>query len=289
MRTRAAGILILLAGVWVVSPAGAQVEADQPAVEQEDPQLEELAQISSINFVAGISPDHFKLVIHSEAERPFAAFWVSNNQTLVTDIRDTYTPFRGRAVGEMQIPAVVEVRAEQFLEREAPIARIELDLTRQYAVTAVWIGSDLEISFQPGRAGFVGTGYVEEPSGLPGAPPGAEALPPGAQPPVALPGERLNPFDPLLKAPANVDLTNVLTRDLPDVETMTLSGIVFRNDNPAESIALLRDPNGLTYRLKRGDRVKYGFVTEIRQNEIVFQLDRFGRVYQFILSLDGPS
>jgi hypothetical protein len=292
-RGALAGIAVVLVMGLMTSTAQAQIEPDLPGEEQESTQLESLAQVSSINFVAGISPEHFKVVIHSEAERQFATFWVRNGRTLVTDIRDTYTPFRGRAVGEMQIPSVAEVRASQFLEKDAPIARIELDLTRDYAATAVWIGTDLEISFQPGTPGFVGTGSTREPSGRPAGEPGVEAGPPGTVPPGAqvgvLPGGRTNPFDPLLKAPENVDLTNVLARDLPDVETMTLTGTVIRTDDPAASIALLRDANGLTYRLKKGDRVKYGFVSEIRQNEIVFQLDRFGRVYEFKLTLDGPS
>ncbi len=288
-RCAAACVAVMLA---VLPPTAlAHVQIDPMESDQELAQPEDLVQISSINFEAGATPQRFKLVIHSAEERPYATFWVWGSRTLVVDIRDTYTPFRGRAVGEMQIPTVAEIRASQFLEKDAPIARIELDLTQDYAAAAVWVGNDLEIWFQPGEPGFVGTGRTREPSGLQPVQPIEGTGPPAVMPPGAPAAQagRINPFDPLLKAPENVDLTNVLNRDLPDVETMTLTGTVIRTDDPAASIALLRDANGLTYRLKNGDRVKYGFVTAIRQNEIVFKLDRFGRVYEFKLSLDDPS
>lgn len=287
---RAAGsrrYAVTLAALFAALPgqgtASAYPQSIPPSQPSASVQPSELVRITSIDLEAAPSSRRFKLVIRSAANRPYATFWVRGGRTLVIDLRNAYTPFRGRAVGELQVPAVAEVRASQFLEREMPIARIELDLTDSYAASAEWVGNDLEIAFEPGTPGFVGTGRTREPAKLAGAPP-----PAGERARPARPEGRDNPFDPLLKAPGNIDMTNVLTRDLPDVETLILTGIVYRSDNESESIALLRDANGLTYRLKKGDRVKFGFVAGISQNEIVCRLDRFGRVYEFKLSLDIP-
>jgi hypothetical protein len=82
-----------------------------------------------------------------------------------------------------------------------------------------------------------------------------------------------------------VNPTLLETRLLPDVETMTLTGIVFLEDRPAESVALLRDAGGYTYRLRLRDPVRFGLVTRITRTEIFFALDKYGRQYEFKLSL----
>jgi len=253
---------------------------------------EQIAQISSIDLIQGAGPG-FRVVVRAEQARDHVVFWVRDGRTAVVDMRYAYTPFRGRAVGEIPAPSVIAVRASQFLDREVPIARFELDLTSSFSASSRWIGSDLEVTFLPGQPGFRGTGSTREPTGVPGAEmPGAVPVtePPVGGPPGAVvgPGEsRANPFDPLLKPPEGVDQTNVLERLLPDAETLTLTGLVYRED-PAERVVMLRDANGLNYRLKQGDRVKYGFVKEITPDEVVFELDKYGRRYEHRITRRGP-
>ena len=92
------------------------------------------------------------------------------------------------------------------------------------------------------------------------------------------PGSRVNPFDPLLKPlDDTVDLTNTLTRPLPNAEQLQLTGITWQESRPDESVALLRDGEGRNYLLMKGDRVKYGYVSHVGEREIIFVLDIFGR------------
>ncbi|MFC1544414.1 hypothetical protein ACFL4Y_04080, partial [Gemmatimonadota bacterium] len=203
-RSLAAAAVLLLAW-WTAT--GIAVTA-QPMEGEE-----QITQISSIDLIQGVGPG-FRLVIRAEQARDHVVFWIRDGHTVVVDMRHAYTPFRGRAVGEIPAPSVVEVRASQFLDRELPIARFELDLTSFFSASSRWIGSDLEVTFLPGQPGFTGTGSTREPAGVPGAePPGGGAVtePPGGGPPGAVVGageSRSNPFDPLLKPPEGIDPTN---------------------------------------------------------------------------------
>ncbi len=92
------------------------------------------------------------------------------------------------------------------------------------------------------------------------------------------PGTRVNPFDPLLKPlDDTVDLTNTLTRPLPNAEALQLTGITWLASRPDESVALLRDGEARNYMLMKGDRVKYGYVSHVGEREIIFVLDIYGR------------
>ncbi len=98
-------------------------------------------------------------------------------------------------------------------------------------------------------------------------------------------GGRENPFDPILKPAEGVDLTNTQERPLPDAEELILTGIVFDKENPDETAALLRTSQGATFRLRKDDRVQYGFVSQITVQEIVFSLDIYGRRKEVRLTL----
>jgi hypothetical protein len=255
------------------------------------PAQTDMVQVSSVELVRQPGSS-FQLVVHLDRARDHVVFWVADGRTAVVDIREAYTPYRGRAVGAIAAPAVTEVRASQFLDEELPIARFELDLSGSFTGTSRWVGSDLYVYFQPGAPGFRGTGNMTEAARTTAeAAAGSEVTPTGtetaaaAPTSVATPGGRVNPFDPLLKPPEGIDQTIVLERELPDAETLTLTGIVYREDAPATSVATLRDGNGLNYRLKQGDRVKYGFVRRITRYEIVFELDKYGRRYEHSITL----
>lgn len=297
----AAALVLWLMSAATASAGGIPLSFEHGSTVRGQPA--EVAQVSSIDLVPGFGPRQFRLVIRSVAEQPYSVFWVNQGRTFVLDVRNTYTPFRGRAVGELQVTAVSSVRASQFLEAPMAIARVELDLKDSFASAARWIGSDLEITFYPGTPEFMGTGRTAPGTATTGDEPGTPGTPTGRvdpatgrvdpaiggivppPPTTSRTGGRDNPFDPLLKPPENVDMTDVLSRELPDVETLSLTGLVHRPDNPGDSIALLRDTTGMTYRLKRGSRVRFGYVTEITETEIVCLLDRYGRRYEHRLSL----
>jgi hypothetical protein len=257
--------------------------------------------ITSAALVPGPTPQTFTLRLSCESVCEYATFWVGAGHTFVVDVRNAYTPFRGQAVGELNVSGVQAVRASQFLEAPEPIARFELETAGGLASIARWVGKDLEIAFGPGDPTFRGTGRTRPPGSGAAAVPPPVSTPPAVQtaPPAAAaaadttrpaPGYRAvgrdNPFDPLLKPPANpIDRTRLELRELPDSEVLTLTGIVFLEDRPAESVALLRDAAGFTYRLRKGDQVKFGLVTLITKSEIHFALDKYGRQYEFKLSL----
>ncbi len=255
--------------------------------------------ITSAALIPGPTPQTFTLRLSCESVCEYATFWVGAGHTFVVDVRNAYTPFRGQAVGELNVSGVQAVRASQFLEAPEPIARFELETAGGLASVARWVGKDLEIAFGPGDPTFRGTGRTRSPGSGAVAVPAPGATPPttGTPPPAATadttraaPGYRAvgrdNPFDPLLKPPENpIDRTRLELRDLPDSEALILTGIVFLEDRPAESVALLRDAAGFTYRLRKGDRVKFGVVTLITKSEIHFALDKYGRQYEFKLSL----
>jgi hypothetical protein len=258
-------------------------------------------QVTSAALLPGPTPQTFTLRLSCESVCEYATFWVGAGRTFVVDVRNAYTPFRGQAVGELNVSGVHAVRASQFLEAPEPIARFELETAGGLATVARWVGHDLEIAFGPGDYTFRGTGRTQPPGSGAAAVPAPGAVPPAAQtPPPAVAaaadttraasgyraGGRDNPFDPLLKPPENpVDRTRLELRDLPDSEGLTLTGIVFLEDRPSESVALLRDAAGFTYRFHKGDRVKFGVVTQITKSEIYFALDKYGRQYEFKLSL----
>jgi hypothetical protein len=302
----AVALLVLLGSAASASAEGIPLSFESGTTVQGQPAG--LAQVSSIDLVSGYGARQFRLVLRSVAEQQFSAFWVNQGRTFVVDVRNTYTPFRGTAVGEMQVTAVSAVRASQFLDAPIAIARVELDVVGSYGSSTRWVGGDLEITFYPGSPGISGTGTTPprttttdiEPAtpgttGTPDTPPArvdpvtGDIVPPPVN--TSPTGGRDNPFDPLLKPPVNVDMTDVQSRALPDVEALSLTGLVHRPDDPGESIALLRDVNGMTYRLKPGSRVKFGYVTQITETEVVCLLDRYGRRYEHKLSLppDGQS
>jgi hypothetical protein len=258
-------------------------------------------QITSAALLPGPNPQTFTLRLSCESVCEYATFWVGAGRIFVVDLHNAYTPFRGQAVGELNVSGVHAVRASQFLEAPEAIARFELETAGGLEAFGRWVGHELEIAFGPGDYQFRGTGRTEPP-GRPTAPVTPEAAPPpaGQAPPQTVQaaadttrpaagyraGGRDNPFDPLLKPPENpIDRTRLELRELPDAEALSLTGIVFLEDRPTESVALLRDAAGFTYRLRQGDRVKFGLVTRVTKTEIHFALDKYGRQYEFKLSL----
>ncbi len=266
------------------------------------------AEISSIELLPGMTSETFTLRVRCSQAREFSAFWVGR-RTFVLDIRGAYTPFRGNAVRQWETSPVEAVRASQFMESPFTIARVEVDVLASMGAVARWVDSDLDIMFVPPGPSVVVAGQWPLPAGTTGArqqaaadivgaeqpaqppQPGQPATTPTEQPtqrPVWRPGGRENPFDPIIKPPVGVDMANTITRPLPNAEQLTLSGIVYDENRPNECIALLRDGQGKTYRLKKGDRVLFGFVSEITPKEIVFRLDIYGRRKEVRLTLDYP-
>ena len=262
---------------------------------------DQVIEISSIELHPGQSAQMFMLRIRCSLAPEFTSFWVGG-RTFVLDIRNAYTPFRGEAAREWSTIHVGAVRASQFMESPVPIARIEIDVLVDSGSMVRRTGNDLEVSFGPPGPAFPAAGGWNP---LPGTT-GAAALvtyqpvspaavdssaaiqpekPSAIEPVVPRTGGRENPFDPILKPTEDVDRTNTQIRPLPDAEILTLTGISFNAEKPEETLALLRDGQGANFRLKKGDRVLYGFVSAITAKEIVFSLDIYGRRKEVRLAL----
>jgi hypothetical protein len=61
--------------------------------------------------------------------------------------------------------------------------------------------------------------------------------------------------------------------DPPDVETLRLIGVLKAND---QTSALLEDLDGYGYILKDGDPVRNGYVVQIGENKVIFQISEYG-------------
>jgi Tfp pilus assembly protein PilP len=61
--------------------------------------------------------------------------------------------------------------------------------------------------------------------------------------------------------------------EIPNVETLRLVGVLKAPDGSA---ALLEDYEGYGYILKDGDQVKNGYVVQIGQDKIIFQIKEYG-------------
>jgi len=253
-------------------------------------------EISSVELHPGRSSRMFTLRVRCSSTAEYTSFWVGR-RTFVLDIRDAYTPFRGAAAREWAPMNVSAVRASQFMESPVLIARIEIDVLSDVGSVVRRSGNALEASFGPPGPGFPAAG-----GWLPSPGTGTETVapppdtgtvtlpipsdqPPAVRPAVPMTGGRENPFDPILKPAVDVDLTNTQERPLPNSEELNLTGIIFNEENPEETIALLRSGQGSTFRLKKDDRVLYGFVSQITVKEIVFSLDIYGRRKEVRLAL----
>ena len=255
-------------------------------------QQEEIVDVTSIELIESYSPESFILVIRCARQREVNWFWAKNT-TLVIDVRLAYMPFRGEALGELLLREVSGVRASQFMEGIVPIARIEVDVRTPKGIDVRWTTEGVEVTFgppgppipAPTLAGRLTPTAISEVQPPPPATVDTTAVEPQATPVEEAPdrqleyrhGTRINPFDPLIKPPVEVDQTNTLTRPLPDAEQLQLTGISWLENRPDDCVALLRDGNGMNYRLKKGDRVKFGYVSEIGPKEISFVLDIYGR------------
>ncbi len=279
----------LLKAVTVIILLGSFTFTSVAAQQQVQP-----AEISSVELHPGRSSRMFTLRVRCSRVAEFTAFWVGG-RTFVLDIHNTFTPFRGDAAREWAPLNVGAVRASQFMENPIPIARIEIDVLFDVGSVVRRSGGALEVSFGPSGPAFPAAGgRMPPPETLTEtvAPPdtGTGTVEPPDQPPVVSPtvpltGGRENPFDPILKPVEGVDLTNTQERPLPDAEELVLTGIIFDVENPAETTALLRTGQGATFRLRKDDRVLYGFVSQITAQEIVFSLDIYGRRKEVRLAL----
>ncbi len=253
---------------------------------------EEIVDVTSIELIDSLEPESFILIVRCDKQRESNWFW-ANTTTLVLDIQLAYMPFRGEALGELLLPEVSSVRASQFMGGAVPVARIEVDVRTPKGVDARWTAEGVEVTFGPPGPAIPAPTLVGRvtPITIPveqATTPATEdttAVEPETPPVEATPGRqheyrqgsRINPFDPLIKPPAEVDRTNTLTRPLPNAEQLQLTGLSWLENRPDDCVALLRDVDGRNYRLKKGDRVKFGYVSEIGQNTISFVLDIYGR------------
>ncbi len=89
---------------------------------------------------------------------------------------------------------------------------------------------------------------------------------------------RRDPFMPLVSKA----LSGYKSGELPDVETLRLVGILQGDAN----MALLEDMEGYGYILEDGDQIKNGYVIQIYENKILFQISEFGWSRSVALTMD---
>jgi hypothetical protein len=90
---------------------------------------------------------------------------------------------------------------------------------------------------------------------------------------------RRDPFLPLISK----SLSGFQSGELPDVEALRLVGIL---RGEYKNMALLEDIEGYGYILEDGSKVKNGYVIQIYNNKILFQVEEFGWSRSVALSMD---
>lgn len=90
---------------------------------------------------------------------------------------------------------------------------------------------------------------------------------------------RRDPFMPLLSK----SLSGFQSGQLPDVETLRLVGIL---QGDFRDLALLEDMEGYGYIMESGDKVRNGYVIQIYEDKILFQVEEFGWSRSVALSMD---
>jgi hypothetical protein len=93
---------------------------------------------------------------------------------------------------------------------------------------------------------------------------------------------RRDPFLPLVAKA----LSGYQNGEMPDIETLRLVGII---NGYYVDMALLEDMEGYGYILETGDKVKNGYVIEIYQNKILFQISEFGWSRSVALTMDSEE
>ncbi len=95
-------------------------------------------------------------------------------------------------------------------------------------------------------------------------------------------GGRRDPFKPLWQE-GELQFGSV---PLPDVENLTLVGVL---EDSSGFRALLEDPNGYGYILRKGDRVKNGYVAQVTEEKIIFQVVEYGWTRTVLLKMKGKK
>lgn len=93
---------------------------------------------------------------------------------------------------------------------------------------------------------------------------------------------RRDPFMPLVAKA----ISGFQNGELPDIETLRLVGVL---NGDYSSMALLEDMEGYGYILETGDKVKNGYVIEIYQNKILFQISEFGWSRSVALTMESEE
>lgn len=91
-------------------------------------------------------------------------------------------------------------------------------------------------------------------------------------------GGRRDPFQPLWRE-GEVQFGSI---PLPDVESLTLVGIL---EDSTGFRALLEGPSGYGYILRKGDRVKNGYVAGVTKEKIAFQVVEYGWTRTVVLRM----
>ena len=90
---------------------------------------------------------------------------------------------------------------------------------------------------------------------------------------------RRDPFMALVSK----SLTGYQNGEIPDVETLRLVGVL---QSEYDNMALLEDMEGYGYILQDGDKVKNGYVIQIYNNKVLFQISEFGWSRSVALTMD---
>ncbi len=83
-----------------------------------------------------------------------------------------------------------------------------------------------------------------------------------------------DPFKTLLDARKTQRGSVATNREVPNIESLSLVGIL--ESGLGGSAALLEDVEGIGYILRQGDRIKNGYVAQIHEDAVYFQINEYG-------------
>jgi len=229
-----------------------------------------LSSLTRVEFAKERGDSVWIVRLYTETIPEYRTFFLEPGAPVmfVVDLVNTQNLLQPRNYEITDAPPVLRVRTSQFQNEPIPIARVVIDLARKVPVQVETRGDHLEIVVQTQG---VQKAIVETPStGSPGPSP-VPKLPASVYRPLG----KKDPFAEPKLLPEEEDLL--------DVRGAELTGILTLSDG--EKIALIKDQGGRGWVLHEGDRVKYGRLTKIGNNFVIFYIRDMGVLKRIRLEL----
>jgi len=186
----------------------------------------------------------------------------------VVDLMNTKNSLHPKDYDVTDAPPVLRVRTSQYQIEPIPISRVVIDLAKKVPIQVETQRDHLEIRVQ--IQGIKKA--VVEVTPIPASPqPPTEKVPASVYRPLG----KKDPFAEPKLLPEE--------KDLLDVHGAELTGILQLSNG--DRIALIRDQSGRGWVLHEGDRVKYGRLTKIGKNFVIFYIRDMGVLKRIRLEL----